>query len=1313
MQKILAAILTLFTAIFSLAQEYRYKNYDVENGLSNNRVNCIYKDTRGLVWIGTPSGLNRFDGYDFKSYFSVKSDTTSLSGNYIESIQEDAAGNLLIGCGDTYVLYNRKLDRFVRNVNARFKEWHGEDIYPTRFYIDTNHTIWAYDPSRGLYYVKAGEKKAKKVADKSGLLRRCDISDVAQIEQTICFVNKNGEIIAIDENRHNIVWSNSALRHGHPTFTQQTYTVYADSQNRLWINSVDGIWVFDCNLRTWDNALTQTLAGLKIVRAVTQDNNGNIWIGQDQVGLSILNPQSGAFLTLSEEQCLANKTIASLYTDNDGNVWIGSDKKGLYQYNENMFKFFLHDFPDVNCIADASNNVAWIGTDSGALIAWNRNTGQSITHPGTKAIACLCADNTGGVWIGTYRGGLRHFTGSNFVDYNVSNGLASNNVWSIVKDARGCLWLGTLGGGLQYFNPADGKFVTYNTSNSKLPDNFVNTLYLSKSGDLYIGTTQGVTVMNVQTHKMSNKLGTNDGAKSFSVPNIVQLLEDSRGLLWVATPDGLYVYDKRTDKVQQISLSATRPNSYVLGLTEDLQGEMWATIGSNIVKIQIDDESQPDAVTFHTHTYTHSDGLQPGDFNQRSFCRMSSGEILVGGLYGVNTFIPHLIKHDRRAPKVLFLDISLFNQPVRVGESYDGMVVLEQSLIDGATINLKHSQNEFTIYFTTDSHLIPEKTVYRYRLTGFNSDWQECQGNLHQVTYTNLTPGTYTLEVKAVNNDGTESKEVATLQIVIRPPFWLTGWAKTLYVLLALLAVYYVVRTIKRRERRKYAEQKKAEAAKQEEALAQMKFRFFTNISHELRTPLTLILSPLEAMLSEIKDAKQLGRLQIMHNNANRLLYLVNQLLDFRKNEQAGLKFLPIEGDVVQFVKNICDNFSGYSENKNVQLTFTGDTDRLSMLFDSDKLSKIIINLLSNAFKFTADGGRVDVLLSTSGGNLIIKVADTGIGIPDSEKARIFERFYQTDSSASSGSGIGLSLVNEYVKLHDGAVNVIDNEGGGSVFVVTIPIRHKDAEQAEQPTEADATQAPTSEKPIVMVVDDNVDLLTFIRGELTPTYTVVTAANGRLALEEMRSTMPDIIITDIMMPEMDGIELCRRLKADSKYSAIPVIVLSAKHDEQSKVEGLTIGADDYITKPFNCDVLNLRIRKLLQLSHKGVQRHLIEPEPAPIQVTSLDEKLIEAAVKYVEKNMSRTDLSVEEMSRELGMSRVHLYKRLRQITGKTPIEFIRVMRLKRAAQLLRESQLNVSEIAYRVGFNNPKYFSNYFKQEFGVLPSVYQDREGK
>ena len=616
---------------------------------------------------------------------------------------------------------------------------------------------------------------------------------------------------------------------------------------------------------------------------------------------------------------------------------------------------------------------------------------------------------------------------------------------------------------------------------------------------------------------------------------------------------------------------------------------------------------------------------------------------------------------------------------------------------------------------------------------------------MHRVTYTNLAPGTYILKVKATNSDGYAGTEEASLKIVILPPFWMTPWAYIVYALLIVGVVSFSLYAVQRRERNKFRIRQIEEDAKKREELSQMKFRFFTNVSHELRTPLTLIISPMESMMKEITDEKLHGKLQLMYRNAQRLLNLVNQLLDFRKNEMTGLHLTLSEGDIVAYVRSICASFLMLSEKKHVHLTFFSAMESLNMSFDEDKIGKVVMNLLSNAFKFTPDGGRVDVALEMSkemSGRLLIKVSDTGVGIRDEDKERIFERFYQVEQEEpehqSTGSGIGLSLVRDFVTLHEGTVRVVDNVGSGSVFLVELPVKHvrvsppkpapltEEVEEHEELLPGMEEEALSvdllddmednedeKEKPLALIVDDNEDLVAFMKDSLSLYFRIQSASNGREAWQKISELMPDIIVSDVMMPEMDGNELCRWVKTDKRTSDIPMILLTARQAVEDKVEGLTIGADDYVTKPFNVEILILRMRKLIDLSKKRKAKSLIDPEPSEIAITSLDEKLVENAIKYVEANIGRCDLSVEELSRGLGMSRVHLYKKLLQITGKTPIEFIRVIRLKRAAQMLRESQQNVSEIAYQLGFNNPKYFSKYFKDEFGVLPSVYQEREGR
>ena len=602
------------------------------------------------------------------------------------------------------------------------------------------------------------------------------------------------------------------------------------------------------------------------------------------------------------------------------------------------------------------------------------------------------------------------------------------------------------------------------------------------------------------------------------------------------------------------------------------------------------------------------------------------------------------------------------------------------------------------------------------------------------MTFTNLAPGKYVLRVKAINSDGYVGIKEATLGIVVNPPFWMSWWAYLLYAVGLVIVLFLARYRMLKREREKFhLQQIENEVAKNEE-INNMKFRFFTNVSHELRTPLTLIISPLEGMLKETTDELQSTRLQLMYRNAQRLLHLVNQLLDFRKGEMSTHQLSLSEGDIISYVHSVCNSFLLMADKKHIQFSFFSGIDTFSMAFDADKVGKIVMNLLSNAFKFTPEGGRVTVMIEHVAGTpdiLEIKIADTGIGISDVDKEHIFERFYQAGHKGveeTTGNGIGLSLVRDFVTLHEGEVKVFDNIGMGSVFVIQFPVKHVET-QVQLPEETGMPAGDEEDKemkeeareeterknfPLLLIVDDNEDFRIFMRYSLELQYRVKLAVNGNEAWEMMQEELPDLVISDVMMPQMDGNELCRLIKQDKRTAHIPVILLTARQNTEAKLEGLQTGADDYVTKPFNMTILVLRIRKLIELSrYHRVTQGMIDPAPSEIVITSLDEKLIEKAIKYVEDNMSRTELSVEELSRELGMSRVHLYKKLLQITGKTPIEFIRVIRLKRAAQLLRESQLHVSEVAFEVGFNNPKYFSRYFKDEFGVLPSVYQEKEGK
>ena len=782
-----------------------------------------------------------------------------------------------------------------------------------------------------------------------------------------------------------------------------------------------------------------------------------------------------------------------------------------------------------------------------------------------------------------------------------------------------------------------------------------------------------------------------------------------------------------------LSPVAEAKGNFIAAITEDQERNMWVSTSRKVIRVTVASDGKG-SYLFDSRAYNSEDGLQNCDFNQRSIKTLHNGIIAIGGLYGVNVFAPDHIRYNKMLPNVMFTGLSLFDEAVKVGQSYGGRVLIEKELNDVENVEFDYKQNIFSVSFASDNYNLPEKTQYMYKLEGFNNDWLTLPLGVHNVTFTNLAPGKYVLRVKAINSDGYVGIKEATLGIVVNPPFWMSWWAYLLYAVGLVIVLFLARYRMLKREREKFhLQQIENEVAKNEE-INNMKFRFFTNVSHELRTPLTLIISPLEGMLKETTDELQSTRLQLMYRNAQRLLHLVNQLLDFRKGEMSTHQLSLSEGDIISYVHSVCNSFLLMADKKHIQFSFFSGIDTFSMAFDADKVGKIVMNLLSNAFKFTPEGGRVTVMIEHVAGTpdiLEIKIADTGIGISDVDKEHIFERFYQAGHKGveeTTGNGIGLSLVRDFVTLHEGEVKVFDNIGMGSVFVIQFPVKHVET-QVQLPEETGMPAGDEEDKemkeeareeterknfPLLLIVDDNEDFRIFMRYSLELQYRVKLAVNGKEAWEMMQEELPDLVISDVMMPQMDGNELCRLIKQDKRTAHIPVILLTARQNTEAKLEGLQTGADDYVTKPFNMTILVLRIRKLIELSrYHRVTQGMIDPAPSEIVITSLDEKLIEKAIKYVEDNMSRTELSVEELSRELGMSRVHLYKKLLQITGKTPIEFIRVIRLKRAAQLLRESQLHVSEVDFEVGFNNPKYFSRYFKDEFGVLPSVYQEKEGK
>ena len=1333
-RRILVAIILLLAYISGYAHRYMFKHLEVADGLSSNTVYSIYQDRDGFMWFGTRNGLNRYDGYTFRVFRHLNNDPYSLPDNVVANICESPEGKLWIKTEREYALFDKDKGIFINDLSGFMKQLGSNAKNPLYVYVDKKGYTWLYVAGEGCYRYKQGEEPKVFVLRENGL-PVSGISVVGECRDGILLLYDNGLLVCIGRDELDLKWKRDDIPAQLPKGKYVQFSLFTDADDCVWIYSVTGLWVYDVATGRWrDDLAAHWKHQTDFVHAVTQDKTGCIWLAKEYKGIDVFDKKTGEVVNLTnhadDERSLCHNTVYQLYVDRDGLVWAGTYKKGLSYYGESIFKFHFQSLGDITCIEQEDAHRLWLGTNDDGLLLWNVKT-RKFEEYGSRRIdsnpiVALLKARDGKLWAGTFNGGLYCLDKGKTVRYTMADGLSSNNVWDLVEDREGNLWIGYLDAGMQCFHPQTGKMETYTTANSDLPDNLINSLCLLPDNTLVIGTV-GVACMNLQDRTIYKVPSMSGERNDFGVN---QVFGDSRGLVWIATLEGLKMYDPKSQVLRDFPEITGEEGEMISGIAEDHGHNLWVSSTRRMVHINVLQQGE-EGYSFEPHVYGNADGLQNCDFNLRSIKTLKNGTIVAGGLYGLNIFNPSEISYNKQLPNVLFSGLSLFDKEVEVGKTYDGNLILPEDLNKVRKVELDYRQNIFSIELATDNFILPEKTFFRYKLEGISKDWLSLPPGIHRLVFTNLNHGVYTLKVKAVNSDGYESKEMAQLKLIVHPPFWLSWWAYLLYIIIGVSALLFARRLTLKREREKFRMQQIEQEAARKEEINQMKFRFFTNISHELRTPLTLIIAPLEDLLKKTaEDESQRNVLQLMYRNAQRLLMLVNQLLDFRKGEMSGHHLSLSEGDIVGYIHEVCNSFLSMADKKHIRFSFFSGVDAFSMAFDADKIGKVVMNLLSNAFKFTPEGGRVTVMLEYVEGDsnvFEIKVSDTGIGIPDGEKEHIFERFYQTEHKGQdemTGSGIGLSLVRDFVRLHDGTVEVFDNIGTGAVFVVCLPVRHVDV-KAELPKPVcvpmdevqETAMASTDRKdfPLLLVVDDNEDFRLFMQHSLELQYRVEVASNGQDALTKVQELQPDLVISDVMMPGMDGNELCRLIKGDKRTAHIPVILLTARQAVESKVKGLETGADDYVTKPFNMTVLVLRIRKLIELSryHRSAQTSTIDPAPSEILITSLDEKLIEKAVKYVEENISRSDLSVEELSHELGMSRVHLYKKLLQITGKTPIEFIRVIRLKRAAQLLRESQMHVSEIAYEVGFNNPKYFSRYFKEEFGVLPSAYQEKEGK
>ena len=1365
-----------------------FNNLTNRDGLSNCQVKAILQDDRGYVWFGTQAGLDRYDGFRFKTFLNSNSSETSLPNNSVDEVQQDADGNLWVHTGMGYCIYQYEKEQFDRHPE-KWLAGKGIHATPHLILIDSHKNMWIAVNGKGCYFLQASNHQVHyfPFTRKTGL-PATDVSNMTEINGTVVLSFDNGTLCRLDGYRQKIMWVNPYLTKTYGLQHEKAFT-FIDSQGNYWVVTDGNCFVYAVKARKWFTSFASFMAALGIkepvgqkvlIRDIAKVPDGKTWIATDHEGLFVLDYKNKTLSHYLKQQnvegALSDNSLTKLYVGKNGAVWIGTYKSGVNYYSPSFNRFETLGVGDVCAITQDLQGNFWFGTNDEGIISYNPKTGQSV-HYGQKetglrsdiVVSCVTMPD-GTMFFGTFNGGLVRYRNGAWKTYFASkHGLSNNSIWCMMPYPKQphLLLIGTLGGGVQIMDVEKETFVTYNRSNSDIASDYICSFSLTTTGNIMVGHSQNFSFFDLKTRKFTNHNATKEG-RLFASPLINQALMDSRGIIWLASPAGIDMYDTTSGQFESINEINGTKGAVGCAVVEGKDHSIWLLSEFILTHVMLKKNTEG-KWDLNMTSYNYLDGLQDRQFNYRSAYVAHNGDIVVGGQDGVNIIHPQTAKSTHHQSKALFSGLVLFDHPLMAGEEYEGKVVLEKALDECRELDLSYKDNAFTIQLASNDVMVPSRSRFLYRMDGVtDKKWLMTPNGNPEITFTNLSPGHYVLQVKVVNGDGTVCDEVSELHIHVRPPFYLSLWAIWLYIAIAVLAAFMYKRRVVERQKAKYERERLNESIRKDRELNELKLNFFTNVSHELRTPLTLIISPIVNLIKNEEDSDKKRKLELIHRNAVRLLSLVNQILDFRKIEQNHEKLTLSQIEVVSFVENICNSFKMLGNNK-INLQFTSTTPKYVMSLDADKIGKVVNNLLSNAYKFTPDGGLVSVTLEVLPKNvekgeveqLRLMVADTGKGISDADKIHIFDRFYQvngTEMQPFGGSGIGLNLVNKFVTMHGGKVDVVDNPGGGTIFIVVIPIQQEQTTVSEtkplmvhnELLSVSDTVSPTPKKvedgsnetgkPVVLLVDDSDDFREFMHDFLGEQYHVVEAVNGQDALDKLKVQRPDIILSDVMMPVMDGNQLCQLVKGNAETASIPFVMLTARLAQEHKKEGLQNGADDYITKPFDVDMLSLRIQNLLKWANRSqsqtgntasstigadVMQAATDTSTAETPqggeekpkekveeyvMTETDKRFINSVDIYIRDNIGDPDASVEGMSSYMCMSRVQLYKRMVSLTGTTPSEYMRAKRIHYAEELLHTNDYTISEIAYKVGFNNPRYFSKYFQEEYGMTPSQYRKK---
>ncbi|MBU2946174.1 two-component regulator propeller domain-containing protein [Zobellia uliginosa] len=1386
---LLSVVLVPF--VFCNAQDnINFKHITTSDGLSQSDINTIYQDKQGFMWFGTFDGLNKYDGYKFTIHNPSVNEPNRISSNLISAITGDDQGNLWVGStGKGLNFYDASTGSFKTFVHNEENPSSIIGDHITALFKDSKNRLWI------------GERDGLDMVDLSASQQNIEFQHINS-EQDIfvmgwegssiytIYEDKNGQLlvggatglfILKKDPKGNNYFGNINKSLGLPDCIVRS--IAEDNLGRLVVATNVGLF---CQIKGKGRKLVNIYESN--VNKLLVDHNNRLWVGSNDGLLYFENtstekpPKLAKRFTYDSRDAssISKNIIKSLYLDKTGIIWVGTNGGGLNTFDPGR-KQFTHirntpspsslSYDKIRAMYEDSNGTLWIGTEGGGLNmllkedddgnydkfkrfnSISKTFAITETTLNNKKTLLIGAESTPGFYLLDIDD-PESIKESNFIPQKLMNG-----VFSLMSDSNDNLWIGTYISGVHRWTKnkdGDGydkmNFKSYPKQSNALASNIVRNILEDKDGNVWFATGDGLSKLDkIERYKKNPKFQTfkNDpnDPKSISHDYILSLYQSTSGVLWVGTfGGGLNKFipgkDGAEDSFVSYSGSDGLPNNVIKGILEDSKSNLWLSTNMGLSKFN------PKKETFKN--YNENDGLQDNEFQELACVKRADGEMLFGGINGFNAFYPEEIRDNEEVPETVITDMLISNKSVQVGSEVNGKVVLNKSVDKTKNIELGYKQNNFSFEFAALHYAAPSKNQFAYMLKGFDNDWIQTNSTKRFATYTNLSPGKYVFKVKASNNDGLWDESPTEINIKITPPIWQTSAAYLFYGLLVMGVLWLFWRyTFIRTSEKHQLELDHLEKKKSEE-MQRVKLEFFTNISHEFRTPLTLIKGPLEYLRkdgSKVSQTKVQEQYNIMYKNTNYLLKLVNQLLDFRKIDQGKMHLVVRNSNIVDFIKEVGQPFQFLAHKQNVDFNISATEDAIISWFDHDALEKVMNNLLSNAFKYTPDGGHITIEISVGKKassddipkNVVIKVRDSGFGIAKNRVSTIFERFNTQDKKDTrnlQGAGIGLSFTKNLIELHQGSIIVKSKPNKGTDFIVTLPMEKesfmnipevsiKEVSESDFLVRSSETESfaigindeildedvskSRPKLPILLIVDDNTDIRTLVKQALDSEYVIYEAENGKQALQMAKSLMPNIILTDILMPVMNGTEFCEKLKANKETSHIPVVMLTAKASEESEIENLKLGVEGYIRKPFEMELLQLTLANILKQRdelRKQFTRN-ITLQPTEIAVTSVDESFLQTAIEIVEKHMMNTDFNVEMLVKEMGYSRSNLYMKFKEITGLSSSEFIRNIRLKRAVQLFEQSDLSVKEIMYKTGFNTASYFSKCFKKQFGVIPSEY------